>query len=73
MKLLLLPLTMIASLGFDAGAMADHSMHHVYHHHYMRMHSGAHLGHRQPCIGLASGTAHHSCGTHTGGPSGSLH
>ena len=28
---------------------------------------------RDRCIGLASGTAHHSCGTRTGGPVGGLH
>lgn len=28
--------------------------------------------HDHQCVGLAAGTAHHSCGTATGGPSGGL-
>lgn len=73
MKRIALPLAAALSLGFGANAMAEHSMHRVYHHHYKRMHAGAHHGHRQACIGRSSGTAHRSCGTHTGGPSGGLH
>ena len=38
----------------------------------MRLGSAAEPTHFDPCHGRTSGTAHHSCGTATGGPAGGL-
>ena len=43
-------------------------MHHFNHHHLYHGHERHHS-----CVGLSSGTAHHTCGSKGGGPAGGLH
>lgn len=73
MKKLVVASAIALSLGSFTAAVAEIPMHQLYHHHYGKMHEGAHHGQRQACIGQSAGTAHRSCGTYTGGPVGGLH